>query len=128
MELAMRDDVRAKLEIPKLDEVTQPPLATAADRPLHFHVWIERGWSGGWSPAYRSIQDANEAIRALADEDWCDGIRSSWSFPFSQVFLMLRGEVDGDGRQRSLNAVLKECTGANQRGSQRACNRTRRWQ
>lgn len=130
MELAMRDGARRQIGLPSLDEITTPAdqAAKAADLSSrqHFHVWIEKGWSGTRSPIMATISHANEAVRNLASEPWCAGIEASSSFPFSQVFLK-RNEMDADGRTMYLNCTIGACDGRRASSSGAPCNKSATW-
>lgn len=119
-ELAMGDEARKRIGITPQKEAIDAGLGVNADPKFHFHIWIEKGWSGTTSPAYPTIRAAGEALKRLASEPWCKGFSGSDYFPFEQVFLL---HADG----HSLNATIRSCSGKGIPSSTYPCNPEATW-
>ena len=93
---------------------------------VHYHIWIERGWSGTLSPRLASLEAANAELRDLLRELGDPEVNAGSSFPFTQVFIHVPDSEHPKAEQGQwLNAVMRQCDGRPAGAHQ--CNDTEVW-
>jgi len=120
MEMTLTPKARSKVGLPpmpavawRFDPITGP----------HFHLWLEKGWSGSLSPKV-TLREAAEIVRNYLREPSVESsVADATSFPFTLVLFTVGGE--------GYRFVLKECNGErlymNDGWNGQPCNDTEEW-
>ena len=118
------DDIRERLKIeaPLPAEKQRYDTNLAKTRLPHFHVWVERGYSGALSPALADPDAVNAELRDLLEELGNPPIAGNSYFPFTGLFIKDRPEPPPGEVSNFLNVSVHTC-----RTLSIPCNKTQDW-